>query len=155
MPQEIERKFLVIGDAWRSLGSCQRYCQGYLPTQGKRTVRIRIAGNQGYLTLKGPAVGLVRPEFEYPIPVEDAQAILETLCDRPLIEKIRHRVPLGPVVWEIDEFEGDNAGLILAEVELDSEDQIIDLPEWIGQEVTGDPRYYNASLVKYSFKDWQ
>ncbi|MEM9162674.1 MAG: CYTH domain-containing protein [Cyanobacteria bacterium P01_F01_bin.4] len=155
MPQEIERKFLVTGDAWRSLGSHQRYCQGYIPTQGKRTVRVRIAGDQGYLTLKGPAVGLVRPEFEYPIPLEDAQAILATLCDRPFIEKVRYRVPLEPVVWEIDEFEGDNAGLILAEVELDSENQTVEIPGWIGQEVTGDPRYYNASLAKYPFKDWQ
>lgn len=154
MPQEIERKFLVTGEAWRSLGTSQRYCQGYIPTQDNRTVRVRIAGDTGYLTLKGPAARLARPEFEYTIPVGDAQAILESLCDRPFIEKVRYRVPLDPVVWEIDEFGGDNAGLILAEVELASEDQAVDLPEWIGEEVTDDPRYYNANLVKYPFKDW-
>ena len=154
MAQEIERKFLVRGDAWRQLGTSQYYCQGYIPTQGKQTVRIRITGDRGYLTLKGPVIGLTRPEFEYPIPVEDARTMLETLCLKPCIEKTRYRIPWGDWVWEVDEFMGDNAGLIVAEVELQTEDQALTLPDWIGPEVSGDPRYYNASLVKHPFKDW-
>jgi CYTH domain-containing protein len=111
-------------------------------------------GDQGYLTLKGPAVGLTRPEFEYAIPVEEARALLDTLCQPPLIEKIRYRIPIGSVVWEVDEFLGENAGLILAEVELQSERQLVTLPDWIGPEVTDDPRYYNANLVNHPFKAW-
>jgi adenylate cyclase len=155
MPQEIERKFLVIGDAWRPLGHAQRYCQGYIPTVGKQTVRARIAGDKGYLTLKGPAVGFTRPEFEYEIPLAEAQAILDTLCEPPLIEKIRYRIPMKDLVWEVDEFLGDNAGLILAEIELLSEDQPFWRPEWIGPEVTGDVRYYNSTLAKHPFKTWR
>jgi adenylate cyclase len=155
MATEIERKFLVVGNGWRPLGSGKLYCQGYIPTQGKQTVRVRIVGDQGYLTLKGPAAGLSRPEFEYRIPVEDAQALLETLCQRPFIEKTRYRIPIGQVVWEVDEFTGDNTGLILAEVELQSEDQSVDLPDWIGPEVTGDPRYYNANLVNNPYRNWK
>ena len=154
MAQEIERKFLVKGDVWRTLGTSQYYCQGYIPTQGKQTVRIRIAGEQGYLTLKGPVVGVSRLEFEYPIPVADAQAMLETLCSQPCIEKTRYRIPLGDVVWEVDEFLGDNAGLIVAEVELTTPDQLLTLPDWIGPEVSGKPQYYNSSLVQYPYKDW-
>ena len=154
MATEIERKFLVNGDGWRTLGQGKPYCQGYIPTQGKQTVRVRIAGDQGYLTLKGPAVGLTRPEFEYPIPIDDARAMLDTLCEGPLIEKVRYRIPWGELVWEVDEFSGDNAGLILAEIELQTEDQAFELPTWIGQEVTGDRRYYNARLVQFPFKDW-
>jgi adenylate cyclase len=154
MATEIERKFLVTGEGWRSLGTGQLYCQGYIPTQGNQTVRVRIVGTQGYLTLKGPAVGITRPEFEYPIPLEDAQTLLTTLCEPPLIDKIRYRIPWGDRVWEVDEFKGDNAGLILAEVELEYEGQPLDVPEWIGAEVTGDPRYYNARLVKSPFKLW-
>ncbi|HEY9736473.1 MAG TPA: CYTH domain-containing protein, partial [Trichocoleus sp.] len=106
MGQEIERKFLVVGDDWRSLGTATLYRQGYIPTDGLQTVRIRIAGEQGYITLKGPAVGIVRPEFEYPIPVEDAAEMITTLCVPPLIEKVRHRIPLDDLVWEVDEFLG-------------------------------------------------
>ncbi|MGB3294705.1 MAG: CYTH domain-containing protein [Phormidesmis sp.] len=156
MAQEIERKFLVVGDSWRSLAVGQSYCQGYIATaRVDRSVRIRIAGNQGYLTIKGPAQGLSRAEFEYAIPITEAREMLETLCDRPLIEKTRYRLPVDDVVWEIDEFAGENAGLIVAEVELSSEDQQIVLPDWVGQEVSGEARYYNASLVKNPYCHWQ
>jgi adenylate cyclase len=154
MGQEIERKFLVVGDGWRPEASGELMCQGYIPTEDARTVRVRQVGDRAYLTLKGPASGLVRPEFEYPIPVEDAQAILTTLCQPPLIEKTRYRLPLGNVIWEIDEFLGDNQGLIIAEVELTSPDQIVELPDWVGAEVSHDPRYLNANLARHPFNTW-
>lgn len=154
MGQEIERKFLVTHDAWRTQASGQRMRQGYIPTQDARTVRVRVAGEQGYLTLKGPAVGMVRPEFEYAIPLEDAETILSTLCQPPLIEKIRYRLPIDDVVWEVDEFLGANAGLILAEVELMSPDQPVTLPDWVGEEVTYDQRYSNSNLARHPFTAW-
>ncbi|PZV09047.1 MAG: adenylate cyclase [Leptolyngbya sp.] len=154
MGQEIERKFLVVGDGWRQGAQGELMRQGYIPTQDARTVRVRQVGDRAYLTLKGPAVGLVRPEFEYPIPVADAQIILVTLCQPPLIEKTRYRLPLGNVVWEIDEFLGENQGLIIAEVELTSPDQVIDLPAWIGAEVSYDSRYQNSNLARHPFKSW-
>lgn len=154
MGQEIERKFLVVGEAWRRLGEGLPYRQGYLAADKTRSVRVRLAGTRGFLTIKGASVGTSRQEFEYDIPSADAEAMLETLCVGPLIEKTRYRIPLGQVVWEVDEFAGDNAGLIVAEVELDREDQKVALPDWIGAEVTGDPRYFNARLVTHPFKDW-
>jgi adenylate cyclase len=154
MGQEIERKFLVVGDAWREQAQGEVICQGYIPTQDARTVRVRRVGDRAYLTLKGPAVGLVRPEFEYAIPADDAQTILDTLCQPPLIEKTRYRLPQGDIVWEIDEFWGDNEGLIMAEVELTQADQLVELPDWIGQEVSDDARYYNSYLARHPFKTW-
>ncbi|MFM7384682.1 MAG: CYTH domain-containing protein [Microcystaceae cyanobacterium] len=154
MATEIERKFLVNGDQWRSLAVGQRYCQGYLPTQDNVTVRVRIVGEKAYLTLKGPTQGMSRSEFEYDIPVTDAEILLNTLCQRPWIEKWRYRIPMGDLVWEVDEFLGENQGLILAEVELVSEDQTFDRPDWIGPEVTGDRRYYNSNLVNYPYQQW-
>lgn len=155
MAQEIERKFLVIADSWRPLATGLPYCQGYIAmARPGHSVRLRLAGDRGYLTIKGPTKGLTRAEFEYPIPVVDAQAMLSTLCDRPFIEKTRYRLPMGEVVWEIDEFAGENAGLIVAEVELQSEKQLLDLPDWVGTEVSGEARYYNASLVKYPYSQW-
>lgn len=154
MGQEIERKFLVVGDEWRSHASGQRYCQGYLPTQPGTTVRVRIVGPIGYLTIKGPTQGITRSEFEYEIPLSDAQQLLDELCDRPLIEKTRYRVEALGHIWEIDEFEGENQGLIIAEVELENAHQPIALPSWLGTEVSGDPRYYNSSLTKYPFSRW-
>ncbi|WOD41827.1 CYTH domain-containing protein [Nodosilinea sp. E11] len=155
MGQEIERKFLVVGDAWRNHAQGELMRQGYIPTQDARTVRVRQVGDRAYLTLKGPAVGLVRPEFEYSIPVDDAETILATLCEPPLIEKTRYRLPLGNVVWEIDDFHGDNQGLIVAEVELTSADQPVDLPDWIGLEVTDDHRYQNANLARHPYSQWE
>lgn len=154
MAKEIERKFLVQNDEWRTLAEGRYYCQGYIPTQGKQTVRVRIIGDQGYLTLKGPTMGISRSEFEYPIPLADAQAMLSELCDRPFIEKYRYRIPINGFTWEIDKFLGENQGLILAEVELTDAEQTVELPPWIGSEVTGNPRYYNSNLVKNPFKNW-
>ena len=154
MPIEIERKFLVKGEEWRSLGVGTIYRQGYITNTQGRTVRVRVVGEQGYLTIKGPTSNAGRSEFEYPIPVVDAEELLNTLCDRPLIEKNRSKIKIGEFIWEVDEFWGDNQGLILAEVELESADQKIDIPNWIGEEVTEDPRYYNSNLVKNPFKNW-
>jgi adenylate cyclase len=154
MAKEIERKFLLKNDAWRSQDKGKRYRQGYLNTAKERTVRARIAGDQGYLTIKGISTGASRAEYEYEIPVADANEILDSLCERPLIEKTRYRVPHGGLVWEIDEFEGENGGLIVAEVELKDEHQSLTLPDWVGEEVTGDPRYFNANLVAKPFTQW-
>lgn len=160
MAKEIERKFLVTNDGWRTLPTGETtpgnpYCQGYIATaQVGQSVRVRIAGDQGFLTLKGPTKGITRAEFEYPVPVSEAQEMLETLCRRPFIQKIRYCLPLGDVVWEIDEFQGENAGLIVAEVELRSEAQPFERPYWLGAEVSGQARYYNGSLVKNPYSKW-
>jgi len=155
MAVEIERKFLVRGDDWRPGASGEHYRQGYLSTVPERTVRVRVIADAGYLTIKGATLGATRSEYEYTIPVEDAHAMLDSLCLRPLIEKIRHTLEYRGLVWEIDEFAGDNAGLVIAEVELGSEDQAIALPEWVGDEVTDDLRYYNASLVANPYRNWR
>lgn len=160
MAEEIERKFLVANDGWRSLtthpdNTGKTYCQGYIATaQPGQSVRVRIAADQGYLTIKGPARGLSRAEFEYAIPLTDAQEMLQTLCLQPLIEKTRYRLPVGDVVWEIDEFSGENVGLIVAEVELKTEAQPFERPDWLGEEVSGIAKYYNASLVAYPYSQW-
>ena len=152
---EIERKFLVKGDRWRSLGTGEFYRQGYLATaQAGATVRVRVAGDRGYITVKGTTVGSRRAEFEYQIPVSDAQEMLDTLCHQPLIEKTRYKIPLGSLIWEVDEFAGANAGLIVAEVELQDPQQAIELPDWIGLEVTEDARYFNAYLAQVPFSQW-
>ena len=153
MAQEIERKFLVDGDGWRALGHNEGFRQGYLSTVKERTVRVRVAGDNAWLTIKGLTVGASRSEFEYSIPLEDATQLLD-LCEQPIIEKTRHVVPVGTLRWEIDEFGGANEGLIVAEVELDDADQEIDVPPWIGAEVTDDPRYYNANLIAHPFSVW-
>lgn len=154
MPREIERKFLLSGDGWRALGAGVPYRQGYLSTVPGRSVRVRLVRDKGYLTIKGITVGATRAEYEYEIPAEDASEMLSNLCERPLIEKTRYRVEYHGLTWEIDEFDGDNAGLVIAEVELEAEDQAISLPEWVGKEVTGDPRYYNASLIANPYTQW-
>ncbi|MBU7582729.1 MAG: CYTH domain-containing protein [Nostoc sp. TH1S01] len=154
MAKEIERKFLVKGDAWRNLGKGSEYRQGYIATKNSVTVRVRIANNRGYLTIKSPSVNCSRSEFEYEIPLADAQEMLDTLCDRPLIEKVRYKIELNGLIWEIDEFNGDNKGLILAEVELTDEQQQIEIPEWIGEEVSTDKRYFNSNLAKFPFSKW-
>lgn len=151
---EIERKFLVKNDSWRGLGAGTPYRQGYLSTDRERVVRVRRAGDRGFLTVKGAGDGAARAEYEFEIPVAEADEMLDTLCLRPLIEKVRHLVPFAGLVWEVDEFSGDNRGLILAEVELEREDQPVVLPDWVGREVTGDPRYFNAYLVEKPFTTW-
>jgi len=154
MGREIERKFLVGGDDWRSLTQGTTYRQGYLNTAKERTVRIRSAGSRGFITVKGPATGAARAEYEYEIPAEDADAILDELCEKPIIEKIRYRIGLGKHTWEVDEFLGENAGLIIAEVELSHEDEPFERPPWLGREVTGDPGYFNSNLVRNPYKKW-
>lgn len=154
MGTETERKFLVRSSAWKEGASGTLYRQGYLSTEKARTVRVRIAGDRGYLTIKGAAEGISRPEYEYEIPLADANELLDQLCLRPMIEKTRYRVEHGGLVWEVDEFAGENQGLVVAEVELETPDQLVRLPEWAGEEVTHDPRYLNANLVKSPFSTW-
>ncbi len=154
MGEEIERKFLVAGDAWRETAEGMRYRQGFLSTVPERTVRVRVAGLRGTITVKGKNLGARRAEFEYEIPVTDAEQMLDTLCERPLIEKVRHTLTAGPHTWEVDVFEGDNAGLVVAEIELGSEDEAFEKPEWVGDEVTSDPRYFNSNLVANPYRTW-
>jgi adenylate cyclase len=154
MPLEIERKYLLRNDSWRSLGEGKRYRQGYLSTEPGRTVRVRVAAGRGFITVKGLTVNVTRPEYEYAIPVEDADEMLDTLCLKPIIEKVRYTIEHAGLLWEVDEFEGENAGLVIAEVELTEADQTILLPDWIGKEVTDDARYYNASLISNPFTSW-
>lgn len=151
---EIERKFLVTGDAWRAGARGIFYRQGYLSTAKERTVRVRIAGDRGFLTVKGESAGAARAEFEYEIPAADAQEMLEHLCEKPLIEKTRYTVEFAGMRWEIDEFAGGNEGLIVAEIELPGEYVRVDLPSWAGREVTGDPRYFNSSLARHPWRSW-
>ena len=154
MGKETERKFLVQGDVWRSLAKGTAYRQGYLNSAKERTVRVRTIADKGYLTVKGITTGATRAEYEYEIPVAEADAMLTDLCEKPLIEKNRYKIQAGSHVWEIDEFFGENQGLVVAEVELTSEDQAFQKPEWIGGEVTGDPRYFNSNLIKHPFTRW-
>jgi adenylate cyclase len=149
---EIERKFRVTGDAWRN-DSGVLYRQGYLNRDKLRTVRIRIAGSAAFLTIKGKSTGATRAEFEYPVPMDDAQALL-ALCDGPLIEKTRYIVLHAGHRWEVDEFAGDNAGLVVAELELSAEDEAFERPAWLGPEVTQDARYFNSNLATQPFCTW-
>lgn len=153
MGSEIERKYLVTGDGWRNAGPGVRYVQGYLSREAERVVRIRRAGDKAYITIKGETRGVTRAEYEYPIPLDDADELL-TLCVRPLIDKRRTVVEYGGRKWEVDEFHGDNAGLVMAEVELPGEDEKIELPPWVGREVSDDPRYYNSNLSKHPYREW-
>lgn len=154
MPEEIERKFLVISEDWKA-GEAQVYRQGYLSRAKECTVRVRTAGGQGFLTIKGESRGARRAEYEYRIPPADAQQMLETLCAHPLIEKRRYRVEFEGFTWEVDEFLGANQGLVVAEIELAREDQIFPRPPWVGAEVTGNPRYYNSNLVAQPYSAWR
>ncbi len=154
MAIEIERKFLIKNDQWRGLAQGSVYRQGYIPTQDYTTVRVRTVGDRGYLTIKGKNTGMSRLEFEYEIPLPDADQILTSLCQPPLIEKYRYRIEFAGKTWEVDEFLGDNQGLILAEIELSREDEIVELPDWIGEEVTGDRRYYNVNLARHPYASW-
>ncbi|GFO58824.1 CYTH domain-containing protein [Geomonas silvestris] len=156
MAQEIERKFLVKDDSWRGAANQgTAYRQGYLSTERGRVVRVRVKGPQAVLTIKGERIGISAPEFEYPIPVADAEELLADLCLHPLIEKVRYEVAHAGLTWEIDVFSGDNEGLVLAEVELESEDQEVELPGWAGPEVSDDRRYSNASLVSSPYRSWK
>ena len=154
MGVEIERKFLVMNLNCLNNISDEKYVQGYLPSNGTVGTRIRIAGNKGILTIKSALKGISRAEFEYEIPLDDAKVILHTLCLKPLVSKKRYKVDYCGLIWEIDVFDGDNAGLIMAEVELENESQQVTLPDWISKEVTGKVRYYNSRLRNYPYSRW-
>jgi adenylate cyclase len=156
MGREIERKFLVNGQQWRQEALHSSFLrQGYLSVDPQRTVRVRLDGEEGFLTIKGVTTGASRAEFEYPLPAAEAHELLADLCLRPLIEKTRFRLHHAGLLWEIDEFLGDNQGLVVAEVELQREDQLLLLPEWVGEEVTGDRRYHNSNLLAHPYRNWQ
>jgi len=152
---EIERKFLLSADTWKEPAKGTYYRQGYLNSQKERTVRVRTIGDTGFLTIKGISVGATRMEYEYEIPVEDARVLLSELCEKPLIEKNRYKIEFAGFIWEVDEFFGENEGLIVAEIELESEGQQFEKPEWVGKEVSDDPRYFNSSLIKNPFSSWE
>jgi len=154
MGQEIEKKFLVKGDAWRAGAAGIVYRQGYLSSVKERIVRVRVIEDKGFLTVKAITTGVSRTEFEYAISVEDAGIMLDHICEKPLIEKKRYKIPIGGLVFEVDEFFGENEGLVVAEVELKDKDQKIDLPDWIGAEVSGDPRYFNSNLIRHPYTKW-
>ena len=153
---EIERKFLVASDAWRgAVESRTEMVQGYLATTERVTLRVRIQDETAILGVKGPVRGLARSEYEYPVPLADARAMMAELSIAPPVEKTRYRVRHGRHVWDLDCFEGANAGLVVAEIELASPNERFDLPPWAGREVTGDPRYSNANLARYPFVLWR
>lgn len=154
MAKEIERKFLVVGEGWRGLAMAMSYRQGYLCTEPERSVRVRIAGDRGYLTVKGATISMTRTEYEYEIPLADARDMLDNLCLQPLIEKKRSTLIHRGNTWEIDEFFGENRGLILAEIELEREDQSFARPAWLGAEVTGEVCYYNTMLCNHPYSRW-
>lgn len=155
MAIEIEHKFLLASDDWRKLVSHSvKYRQGYLSSQPTSSIRVRISDDHAWLNIKSATIGTQRHEYEYEIPLTDANEILNTLCRKPLIEKTRHFVTDDANVWEIDEFEGDNLGLIVAEIELDEAGQFFAKPPWLGKEVTGDLRYYNNNLARQPYSEW-
>ena len=149
---EIERKFLVAGTKWKNATSTY-FCQGYLSRIKQRTVRVRIADQQAWLTVKGESNGPTRPELEYAIPIDDAKELLE-ICEQPLIEKNRYVINHDGMDWEVDEFLGENSGLVIAEIELDFADQTFSKPDWVGEEVTDDPRYFNSNLSARPYTNW-
>ncbi len=153
---EIERKFLLLDDSWREgIGNSVKIVQGYLANTERGSIRVRLQGEQASLNIKSMTIGVSRTEFEYAIPLSDARDILKNLCMRPAIEKIRYYVSQAPHTWEIDVFEGDNQGLVMAEIELSHAEETFTRPAWLGEEVSNDERYYNVSLVKHPFKDWK
>jgi CYTH domain-containing protein len=156
MKQEIERKFLVIGDGWRKAAGAGLTCrQGYVTSEPESaTVRVRLLGGRGFLTIKGATQGISRPELEYEIPADDAEYMIQNLCGERRVEKRRYTLKIGRAVWEIDEFSGQNAGMILAEIELESENQSFEKPEWLGEEVSYDHRYTNVALARRPLARW-
>ena len=155
MAVEIERKFLVIQDKWKRAekGEGNFYRQGYILTDPAKTIRIRVTDEKGFITIKGASVGLSRPEYEYAIPTQDARELLDQFCASD-ISKIRYKVWVGERLWEVDEFLGDNEGLVVAEIELASEHEAFELPDWVGPEVTGQEKYYNSNLSIHPFQQW-
>ena len=155
MGVEIERKFLVVDDSWRATATPgTRYRQGYLSTDPRCAVRVRTSADRAWLNIKGAAAGIRRREFEYEVPADDAHEILEALCVKPVIEKTRYNVEHAGHAWEVDIFEGENAGLVVAEIELTSTDEPFALPDWVGDEVTDDARFLNQRLVEHPYSRW-
>ena len=155
MGKEIERKYLVADTSWKTDSQPEQCRQGYICPGTGKTVRVRVKSGKGYLTFKDEGEGISRREYEFEVPIADAEEMLEYLCEKPLIEKDRYTIEYEGMSWEVDEFKGENEGLIVAEVELEKEDQLYSLPKWIGKEVTGDPRFYNVALVKNPFSKWK
>lgn len=155
MGHEIERKYLVDRTRWSPRDGGTHLVQGYLSSHPERVVRVRIAGDAAKLTIKGITTGVTRVELEYDIPIDDARTMLDSMCERPLIDKHRYTEEVGGRTWEIDIFHGDNDGLVIAEVELDAETDQIELPPWAGAEVSDDPRYYNANLLTAPYSSWK
>ena len=152
---EIERKFTIKNDSWRNnVQSSQRLVQGYLAGNKRSSIRVRIEGEKANLNIKSATLGISRQEYEYSIPLADATTMLDNLCEKPVIDKVRHIVVFDNKKWEIDEFSGENEGLIVAEIELDDENEVIKLPEWANEDVSHDTRYYNVCLVKNPYKNW-
>ena len=154
MKKEIERKFLVRGVGYKDLGGYEHCIQGYIPSTNEPLIRIRTIGNKSFLTIKSDINGITRLEYEYQIPNQDAKDLLELFCKESIVEKNRYRIEYKTTIWEIDEFLGDNQGLVVAEVELNSEDQPYDKPDWIGEEVSTIKKYYNYNLAHHPYKKW-
>lgn len=155
MAIEIERKFLIKNDSWRASADAGRKMrQGYFAGPQRASIRVRIEGDSANINIKSAEMGVKRQEFEYPVPIADAEQMLNSLCEFPQVQKTRYRVTHQDHVWEIDIFEADNQGLIVAEVELEAEDEDFALPPWVGEEVSDQPRYYNVSLINHPYKDW-
>ena len=153
---EIERKFLVVDDSWRAQAdSSKRMQQAYLSKGAERSIRVRISDNEAYLNIKSSRDGIRRLEYEYAIPVEEAVELIDQVALKPSIDKTRYYIRQGKHTWEIDEFYGDNAGLVIAEIELDDESEHFDKPDWLGAEVSSDPRYYNMNLISHPFSQWE
>ena len=154
MKTEIERKFLVLNSSYKSLGKYEYCIQGYIRSINEPLVRIRIIGNKSYLTMKSDVNGITRLEYEYEIPNEDAQDLLKLFCKKTIIEKNRYIIHYKSTLWEVDEFLGDNQGLVVAEVELESEQQSYNKPNWVGTEISTDKKYYNYNLAQCPYKTW-
>lgn len=155
MPIEIERKFLLVNDSWRDeVKYNHRIRQGYMGEIDKASVRIRVQGDKANINIKSATLSMRRMEYEYTIPLDEAEEMLDQLCKQPQVDKTRFIVEQGKHKWEIDEFYGDNEGLIVAEIELSDEEEAFEKPHWIGEEVTEDPRYYNVNLIKHPYKNW-
>ncbi|MGH7923693.1 MAG: CYTH domain-containing protein [Candidatus Binatus sp.] len=155
MAKEIERKFLVHSRKWSDLGSGLSIRQGYLCASTQSSIRVRTYGNRAYVTIKGATTGITRDEFEYEIPMADANEILGSLCEHPPIEKTRYRVVFKGHTWEVDEYGGANRGLSVAEIELKDPQELVELPDWIDREISGDPRYFNSNLSIKPFTTWK
>lgn len=155
MATEIERKFLVVNNNWQqSIQRQEHYLQGYLSNTKQSSIRIRITDDKANLNIKSATLGITRDEYDYAIPIDEASEMLNNLCEKPILEKTRYFVIHGQHTWEIDVFAGENEGLIVAEIELQSIDEAFDKPNWIGEDVSNDPRYYNVCLVTHPYKDW-